>query len=195
MYPLVLADIRWRPVLKDVLRKAVDFCRKRITFWLDIRSARDRNITLRARTGRNQKINVRKDLEKIAFNRRARFSKVLSCEAHKPSAHEDVKDVMHVPLSKTEGQNSPCEIAMTTMVNALTGHDALRVRIAAAADDIMNARIIFVDAVCNRVRNDRGHGAYVRHTRPEAVAGGEMRGVQLTSFRGVKVLARIVCVP
>lgn len=169
MGPLVMADVsRYdanipRPASKDVLRKTVDLCRKRITLWLDIRSARDRNITLRARTGRNQKVNVCKNLEKVALNRRARLSKVLSREAHKTSAHEDVKDVMHVTLSKTEAQNGPREIAMTAVVDTLTGHDAMRVRIATAADDIVNAGIIFVDAVCNSVRNDGSHGSYVRH--------------------------------
>mmetsp|Transcript_17422 Transcript_17422/g.70007 ORF Transcript_17422/g.70007 Transcript_17422/m.70007 type:complete len:297 (+) Transcript_17422:154-1044(+) len=197
----------------------VDLDEQRIA-WRRVVGVRGPAVAARAGREASEEGNFGEELDVVAAARGRRLHEVLARRAVEAGAHEDVADVVDVRLGRTDrvdrrdrptARRPPTlmtreerrrrerarqvRMAAVVVLGAAAEH-RVGVRIAPRADDVVDAaaeRVGFVPR--QRVVRDRRHGAHVRKARPQPVARGEVRRLELARLGGVEAFVEVVEVP
>ena len=154
-------------------------------------------ITAGAGREHREQINLGKEFDEVARSNRTGFHEVLMSIAREAGAHEDVHHVMHGELGLADvkaarGGKRSGEVGVAAVVVIVAAEQPVRVRVTTSADDVVNPGAIGIPAVpAERIMGDGSHRAQVRQRAPEAVAGGEVGGVQCACLGAEEALREV----
>jgi hypothetical protein len=103
---------------------------------------------------------------------------------------------MDVELGEPVGQHGADEVRMAVAVEIRAGEHGVDIRVAAAAQQVVDAAAIGIDAVLGEaVGGDGRERAEIRQARPQPVEGRDMGALKLARARRPEPFTRIVPVP
>src|SRR5712691_3530675 len=158
-------------------------------------ATRNRQVAAGTVGDRAEQVYLGKELEEVALLRRAGLREVDLVLGVEAGDLEDVQDVVHVELGQVVGRDRAGQVVVAGQVELGGVLQLVQVRIAPGAQQVVAASPRRRRRARQRVVGEGQDRPEIGQARPQTLAGGHVRALELTRARRPEALARVVKVP